>query len=175
MKYFVRIAERTYEVAVDGGHVTVDGEGFEAHFMAVPSTPLYHLLLGADSWTVAVQELAGEAGSARWALGVVGERVEVDVIDERTRQIQALTGQRPAPASGGVVKAPMPGLVVRVEVQEGQRVEAGEGLVVVEAMKMENELRATRAGVVSRVHVKAGQTVDRGVPLVTLESVEPSG
>jgi len=46
---------------------------------------------------------------------------------------------------------------------------------VVEAMKMENELRATRAGVVSRVHVKAGQTVDRGVPLVTLESVEPSG
>ncbi|HEX9393001.1 MAG TPA: biotin/lipoyl-containing protein, partial [Gemmatimonadales bacterium] len=87
----------------------------------------------------------------------------------------ALTGQRPAPASGGVVKAPMPGLVVRVEVQEGQRVEAGAGLVVVEAMKMENELRATRAGVVSRVHVKAGQTVDRGVPLVTLESVEPSG
>ena len=175
MKYFVRMAERTYEVAVDGGRVTVDGEAFEAHFMAVPSTPLYHLLLGADSWTVAVQELAGEAGGARWALGLVGERVEVDVIDERTRQIQALTGQRTTPASGGVVKAPMPGLVVRVEVQEGQRVEAGAGLVVVEAMKMENELRATRPGVVSRIHVKPGQTVDKGVALVTLESVEPSG
>jgi len=175
MKYFVRIAERTYEVAVDGGRVTVDGEIFEAHFAAVPSTPLYHLLLGADSWTIAVQELAGERGGARWALGVVGERVEIDVIDERTRQIQALTGQRPTPASGGVVKAPMPGLVVRVEVQEGQRVDAGAGLVVVEAMKMENELRAPRPGVVSRIHVKPGQTVDKGVPLVTLESVEPSG
>jgi pyruvate carboxylase subunit B len=175
MKYFVRIAERTYEVAVDGGRVTVDGEILEAHFAAVPSTPLHHLLLGADSWTIAVQELAGEGGGARWALGVVGERVEVDVIDERTRQIQALTGQRPTPASGGVVKAPMPGLVVRVEVQEGQRVEAGAGLVVVEAMKMENELRAPRPGVVSRIHVKPGQTVDKGVPLVTLESVEPSG
>ena len=175
MKYFVRIAERTYEVAVDGGRVTVDGEVFEAHFAAVPSTPLYHLLLGADSWTVAVQELSGDGGATRWALGVVGERVEVDVVDERTRQIQALTGQRATPPSGGVVKAPMPGLVLRVEVQEGQRVEAGAGLVVVEAMKMENELRAGRPGVVARVHVKPGQTVDRGVPLVTLESVEPSG
>lgn len=175
MKYFVRIADRMYEVSVDGGRVTVDGAPFEAHFAAVPSTPLYHLLLGADSWTVAVQELGGEAGGARWALGLVGERVEVDVIDERTRQIQALTGQRATPASGGVVKAPMPGLVVRVEVGEGQRVEAGAGLVVVEAMKMENELRAPRPGVVARIHVKPGQTVDKGVPLVTLESVEPSG
>ena len=175
MKYFVRIAERTYEVAVDGGRVTVDGEAFEAHCAAVPGTPLYHLLLGADSWTVAVQALDGDGGGTRWALGLVGERVELDVVDERTRQIQALTGQRATPPSGGVVKAPMPGLVLRVEVQEGQRVEAGAGLVVVEAMKMENELRAGRPGVVARVHVKPGQTVDRGVPLVTLESVEPSG
>jgi pyruvate carboxylase subunit B len=175
MKYFVRIAARTYEVGVDGGRVTVDGEPFDAHIAAVPSTPLYHLLLGADSWTVAVQDLPGEAGAARWALGLVGERVEVEVIDERTKQIQALTGQKSVPASGGVLKAPMPGLVVRVEVVEGQRVEAGAGLVVVEAMKMENELRATRAGLVARIHVQPGQTVDRGVPLVTLESVEPSG
>lgn len=175
MKYFVQTPDRAYEVTVDGGRVTVDGEALEAHFAAVPGTPLYHLLLGADSWTVAAQELPGEAGAARWALGLVGERVEIEVVDERTRQIQALTGQRPSVASGGVVRAPMPGLVVRVEVQEGQRVEVGAGLVVVEAMKMENELRAVRPGMVSRVHVKAGETVDRGTPLVTLESVEPSG
>jgi biotin carboxyl carrier protein len=175
VKYFVRTPERAYEVTVDGGRVTVDGEPFEAHFAAVPGTPLYHLLLGGESWTVAAQELTGEAGGARWALGLVGERVEVTVVDERTRQIQALTGQRLSVLSGGVVKAPMPGLVVRVEVREGQRVEAGAGLVVVEAMKMENELRAVRPGMVSRVHVTPGQTVDRGTPLVTLESVEPSG
>jgi len=174
MKYFVRIAERTYEVAVDGGRVTVDGEALEAHFAAVPGTPLYHLLLGADSWTIATQEVAGDAG-ARWALGIVGERVEVDVIDERTRQIQALTGQRPNRATGGVVKAPMPGMVVRVEVEPGQRVEAGAGLVVVEAMKMENELRAPRAGKVQTVHVAVGQAVEKGASLVTLASPEPSG
>ena len=76
------------------------------------------------------------------------------------------------------MKAPMPGLVVRVEVTQGQVVKVGEGLVVVEAMKMENELRATRPGVVQTIHVAAGQTVAKGASLVTLGPVpnaEPSG
>ncbi len=73
----------------------------------------------------------------------------------------------PLNVGGGVVKAPMPGLVVRVEVVVGQRVNVGAGLVVVEAMKMENELRATRAGVVETIHVAAGQTVDKGASLVS--------
>jgi pyruvate carboxylase subunit B len=177
MKYFVTLRSRTYEIDVGGGRVTVDGEAFEAHLAAVPGTPLYHLLLAGNSWTVAAQSLDGTA-PLRWALGAVGERFEVDAVDDRTRQIQALTGRGRTPTGGGVVKAPMPGLVVRVEVTVGQRVEAGAGLVVVEAMKMENELRAPRSGVVETVHVAAGQTVDKGASLVTLSPVpnaEPSG
>ena len=72
----------------------------------------------------------------------------------------------------------MPGLVVRVEVTVGQVVKVGEGLVVVEAMKMENELRATRPGVVETIHVTPGQTVAKGASLVTLgpvQNAEPSG
>jgi len=61
-----------------------------------------------------------------------------------------------------------------VEVTPGQRVEAGAALVVVEAMKMENELRALRAAVVAAVHVAPGQAVEKGAPLVTLENAEPS-
>jgi pyruvate carboxylase subunit B len=102
----------------------------------------------------------------------------VAVIDDRTRQIQALTGQKRTTAGGGVVRAPMPGLVVRLEVTVGERVAAGSGLVVVEAMKMENELRAPRAGVVATVHVAVGQAVEKGMPLVTIteaEGSEPSG
>jgi len=177
MKYFVTLRSRTYEIDVGGGRVTVDGEAFEAHLAAVPGTPLYHLLLAGSSWTVAAQSLDG-AAPLRWALGAVGERFEVDAVDDRTRQIQALTGRGKAPTGGGVIKAPMPGLVVRVEVTVGQRVEAGAGLVVVEAMKMENELRAPRPGVVETVHVAAGATVDKGASLVTLGPVpnaEPSG
>ena len=152
-------------------HVLVDGVAHEALLAAVSGTPLYHLLLGGESWSVAAEPLEGVG---RWALGMVGERVEVAVQDERSR------GSKPAReqdqrAADGTVRAPMPGLVVRIEVAEGQQVDAGAGLVVVEAMKMENELRAPRSGTVQTVHVAVGQPVEKGASLVTLASPEPSG
>src|SRR5205823_1404947 len=130
-------AVRALEVEVDGDRVLVGGEAIDAQLAPLPGTPLYHLLLGGESWTVAAQPLEGDG---RWAMGVVGERVEVAVQDERARAMEALTGTVPGGAGPVVVRAPMPGLVVRVEVADGQRVDAGAGLVVVEAMKMENEL-----------------------------------
>ena len=172
MKYFVTIGAQTVEVEVDGDRVLVGGEPLDVHLAPLSGTPLYHLLLGGESWTVAAQPLEGDG---HWAMGAVGERVEVAVQDERSRQAGQLAGAAPAGAGPAVVRAPMPGLVVRVEVADGQRVDAGAGLVVVEAMKMENELRAPRAGVVQTVHVTAGQTVEKGVALVTLASPEPSG
>ena len=177
MKYFIRIGAtpRIVQIEVDGGRVVVNGEPYDAHLAPVPGTQLYHLLLSGQSWTVAAQALTGlgDGGGPRWALGAVGERVEVEVVDERTRDIQALTSRREGRPGGGVVRAPMPGLVVRLEVQEGQRVTAGSPLVVVEAMKMENELRAPRAGRVAKIHVKRGAAVERGAVLVTLS--DPTG
>jgi biotin carboxyl carrier protein len=169
MKYHVALRGRTYVVDLSGATVIIDGEKFEAHAAAIPGTPLLHLLLGKESWTVACQQLEGR----RWALGAAGERVEVEVQDDRSKQIEALTGQGRKPAVGGVVRAPMPGLVVRVEVSEGQAVEVGEGLVVVEAMKMENELRASHKAIVEQIHVKAGDRVEKGAHLVTLKIPEP--
>jgi biotin carboxyl carrier protein len=166
MKYHVTIRSKTYVIDVDGGSVTIDGERLDAHAASIPGTPLLHLLLGKDSWTVACQPLEGR----RWALGAAGERMEAEVQDDRSKQIEALTAQGRSRPASGVVKAPMPGLVVRVEVTEGKVVEVGEGLVVVEAMKMENELRATQKGIVERVHVKAGDRVEKGAELVTLKS-----
>jgi len=174
VKYFVTIGAQTVEVEVDGERVLVGGEAVDVHLAPLAGTPLYHLLLAGASWTVAAQPLEGDG---RWAMGVVGERVEVAVQDERTRATGAASGTEASPSGAGpaVVRAPMPGLVVRVEVADGQRVEAGAGLVVVEAMKMENELRAPRAGVVQTVHVAVGQAVEKGMPLVTVASPEPSG
>src|SRR3989475_2851806 len=101
VKYFVRIGAQTVEVEVDGARVVVGGEELEVHLAAIPGTPLYHLLLGGRSWTVAAQPLDGVG---RWALGVVGERVEVEVADERTRQIQALTGAPSNPGAGATIQ-----------------------------------------------------------------------
>src|SRR5690348_5554115 len=121
MKYHVRFSNRVFVVDVEGTRVTVDGEALEAHFARIPGTPLRHLLLGPDgsSWTVAAQRLEGPG---RWALGLAGERLEVEVVDDRTRQIQELTGRSKPTGRGGTVVAPMPGLVVRIEVTEGQEI-----------------------------------------------------
>ncbi len=61
MKYHVTLRSRTYVIDIDGGAVTVDGERLEAHWAAIPGTPLIHLLLGKDSWTVACQQLDGRS------------------------------------------------------------------------------------------------------------------
>jgi len=178
VKYSVRIGDTIHEVEVDGTRVLVDGVALDAHLAAVGGrgggggggTPLYHLLLGGASWTVTAQPLEGPG---RWALGMAGERIEVTVEDERDRAKPPQGRTAGAVAAGGTVRAPMPGLVLRVEVAEGQTVDAGAGLVVVEAMKMENELRAGRAAVVQKIHVAVGQAVEKGAPLVTLASPEP--
>jgi biotin carboxyl carrier protein len=68
-----------------------------------------------------------------------------------------------------VVKAPMPGLVVRVQVEPGQAVGAGVGVLVLEAMKMENELRAATAGIVRAVRVRPGEAVEKGQVMVEFD------
>ena len=170
MKYFVTISGRERVIEVEGERVVVDGEGFEAHLSAVPGTPLRHLLLDAASLTLAMDQ--PEPGV--WEVSVQGGRQRVEVVDERTRHIRSLTGPAAARSGAASLRAPMPGLVARVLVQPGQQVEAGQGLIVLEAMKMENELRAAAAGWVESVAAIPGQVVEKGQVLVQLRSGPPT-
>ena len=166
MKYFVTIDGRELQVTVDGDHVTVNDQDFVAHLTAIEGTPLRHLLLGDRSFTLPFQ---GEGGG-RWTMGFQGETWQAEVVDERTRHIRSLTGTGEEKRGGGQLKAPMPGLVVRVDVVAGQAVAAGAGVVVLEAMKMQNELRAAVAGKVVTVRVQPGQAVEKGQVLVEFET-----
>ena len=94
---------------------------------------------------------------------------ELRVLDERTRAIRDVSAANAAPSGPAPILAPMPGLVIRVNVNPGDRIEAGHGVVVMEAMKMENELRATTAGTVKSIKVAPGTAVERGALLVELE------
>jgi len=168
VKYTVTIGERSLEVEVSGGTVRLNGEPVHAALVGIPQTPLRHLVLDGHARTFAI--LRGEAG---WVVQAGGRAHPVDVVDERTQQLRQLTGQGSGHAAGGLIKAPMPGLVVRVEVEPGQQLDAGAGVVVLEAMKMENEITTPGPGVVEKVHVRAGQAVEKGAPLV--EVVEAAG
>src|SRR5256886_3233481 len=118
MKYFVTIGAQTHEVEVDGNRVTVDGVGLETDLVAVSGTPLYHLLLGGASWTVAAEPLEG---AGRWTLGLVGERVEVAVEEERSRGVEAASGKSKRAGGGGAGRAPLTRPVGRGEGAGGQR------------------------------------------------------
>jgi biotin carboxyl carrier protein len=97
-----------------------------------------------------------------------GRRAGVRVESARMRAANALRNRSGAGGSGGILTSPMPGKVVKVLVKEGDEVSEGTPLVVVEAMKMENELVAPRSGVVQKVYVQAGGAVEGGAQLVAI-------
>lgn len=167
MKYFVTAGGRTREIEVDAAAVTVDGTPVRAHLEMVSGTPVCHCVVDGRSYAFAI---ASAPGAGQWTLLDRGESVELEVLDERTRHIRSMVGAGKSHMVGGAVKAPMPGLVVKVLVEVGASVAPGQGLVVLEAMKMENEIKATAPGEVESIHVKPGQAVEKGAPLVVLRA-----
>lgn len=167
MRYFVTIGERTFEVDLHDGEITVDGDLVAAELTAIAGTPLQHLQADGQSYTLAAR--AGEDRGA-WDIHLDGARLEALVLDERTRAIQAMTGKGPGQQGPKPVRAPMPGLVLRILAEPGQEIKAGQGVIIIEAMKMENELRAEAVGTVARVLVQPGQAVEKGAILIEFES-----
>lgn len=165
MRYYVTIGEREVEVDLSGPIPRVDGVDIPAELSPASVSGARSLLAAGRS--VTLHASPGER-RGRWRIAIGAERLTVDVVDERTRAIRAMTGDT-ADAVVKSVVAPMPGLVVKVEVQVGDSVRAGQGVVVVEAMKMENELKAPADGVVAHVAVEPGRTVEKGTLLLTLE------
>ena len=166
MRYIVQVGDERHEVEVAGDAVTVDGEATAARLVDVPGTPVRLVGLGDEVHRVVARR---HPGRGRYTLWVDGYRYEVEALDERTRTIRDLSAATAVAAGPAPLVAPMPGLVVRVAVAEGDEVAAGQGLVVMEAMKMENELRAPAAGRVKRVAVVPGTAVEKGAVLVELE------
>jgi pyruvate carboxylase subunit B len=162
--YFARIGEETREVVVEDGCVLVDGMSLRADLATLFGSDRRHLRL--DGRSLPLFARRNERG---WVVELEGRHFEVTVEDERARRIRELAAQVAPVRTTRVLKAPMPGLIVRVEVTEGQEVEPGDGLVVMEAMKMENELRAEAPVRVSSIEVRAGQAVERDTVLLKME------
>lgn len=162
MKYYVSVGGREVEVEVDGDHVVIDGERVPAALTSVPGSPVRQLLFGGRSLALPIEP----AGPGRWAVTLHGERRDVDVVDARTRHIRSLTGDPKAKSGAGTLVAPMPGLVVRVQVEAGQDVAAGAPVIVLEAMKMENQLKAAAPARIVAIRVETGQAVEKGQVLL---------
>jgi biotin carboxyl carrier protein len=167
MKYFATVNDHTYEIDIDHhGRVTVDGVELTADLKLVEGRHLYSLLLDNASYEIVLDPEA--EGRNLYDVLAGGLRYQVKVQDERSRRLSLVDRSLRAPDGELLIKAPIPGLITRLPVEPGQELAEGDTLVILEAMKMENELRAPRAGIVHDVRVKPGDQVALGQVLVTL-------
>ncbi len=145
----------------------IDGKAVEADWAEI-SPGAYSILIGGRSYEarVAAAPDSTPAQAGKWVVTISEYDFQVRVHDPRMRRF---AGQAVAHDGPLDVLAPMPGKVVRVLVEPGQQVAADQGLVVIEAMKMQNELRAPRAGRVTEVNVREGAGIESGVKLMRLE------
>ena len=166
MKYVVQLNDRRHTVSIEPDGVKYEDEApVRGELSDIEGSSVRMVKLGTHVHRVVTEK--GQ-GRGKYTLWVDGYRFESEALDERTRAIRDLSAANAAPSGPAPIIAPMPGLIVRVSVSVGDRVEAGQGLVVMEAMKMENELRATAPGTVRSVNVTPGTAVEKGTLLVEL-------
>ncbi len=163
MKYITTVENKQFLVEIiDDKHVSVDGKVYEVDFESVSGQPVYSLIVDGkshESYVAQEEDI--------WQVLLRGRLYPVTVEDERERRLRS--------AAGGVaetgdfhLKAPMPGLVVAIPVEEGEEIKKGQVLLILESMKMQNELKSPRDGTVHRIKVKAGESVEQKQTLLSV-------
>lgn len=163
MKYVTTIDDHEFEIeVVDERHIRIGERVLEVDFVSVSGQPVFSLILDGESHEAFVYQ-----GDEDWEVLIRGRQYQVKVEDEREKRLKS-AGE--GNVSGGEfhLKAPMPGLVVAVLIEEGQEVKKGQVMLILESMKMQNELKAPRDGVMGRVRVKAGESVEQKQTLLSL-------
>ncbi|MBI4770361.1 MAG: biotin/lipoyl-binding protein [Chloroflexi bacterium] len=164
MKYVTTVKDKEYIIEInDDRSVTVDGVPLAVDFVSVAGRPLYSLIVGGRSYEASVNPT-----DEGWGVLLQGDLYPVQVEDEREKRLRAASGASIDASGEFNLKSPMPGLVVAVPVAEGQEVQKGDILVILESMKMQNELKSPRAGKITRVKARPGETVEQHAIMVTV-------
>ena len=171
-EYLVTLEGEQLKIQVlDSSRVSVNDKVYHYDFVEAQSGE-YSLLLDGKTFTVSISDYFTEVGSERLnqslSITLNNRDYLIDVDDKRSLLLKSLQTGELDKSGTHVLQSPMPGLVVKVEVQEGEDVEIGQGLIILEAMKMENELKATGRGKITSVHVAAGAKVEKGERLLTI-------
>jgi biotin carboxyl carrier protein len=165
MKYFITVNGTAHEVDVVERlgelRVKVDGKDLDLSYEEVDNLGQVALISDGRSWGVSIE---GDGHSV--SASIAGHLYLVEIEDERERA--AHLAERDATKGSGPVKSVMPGVVVKLLVKDGDRVEKGQPMLILEAMKMQNEITAPSAGVVKSLHVREREAVASGAKLVTL-------
>jgi biotin carboxyl carrier protein len=166
MKYVTTIEDKSYTIEInDDKRVIVDGVEYAVDFESVNGQPVYSLLVNGRSYEAYVSE---SEDSKDWQVLIRGDLFSVLVEDEREKRLRATAGVTANSTDEFNLRAPMPGLIVTVPVSEGQEVHKGDILIVLESMKMQNELKCPRDGKIGRIKVKPGDNVEQNQVLLAV-------
>jgi propionyl-CoA carboxylase alpha chain len=167
--YQVTIGDRVLRVELrrqgDDVLARVDDGSLQPVDLRAVHGPMYSLVAGERR----AELLAASTGDGRLSLAIGGREYRAEVVDEAHARLASVAGARAASHARRELRAPMPGLLVKVLCGVGDSVETGQPLAVLQAMKMENELSLTRGGTVIQVTAEAGQTVEQGQVLLVVE------
>jgi biotin carboxyl carrier protein len=164
MKYITTIDDKQFTVEIiDEKHVTVDGKVYEIDFESVSGQPVYSLIVDGRSHESYIYQ-----GDDNWQVLMRGRLYPVTVEDEREKRLRAAAGGGVAETGEFHLRAPMPGLVVAIPVTEGQSIKRGQVILILESMKMQNELKAPRDGTVGRIRVRPGESVEQKQTLLSV-------
>jgi biotin carboxyl carrier protein len=185
MPYLARVNNQNYHIDTNDEKrsITLDGVTYVLDWRQIASLAAdakgnveigghYSLLINGKSYDIFARRIPkpDEKDSQTYEVQIAGQRFEVKVEDERARLLADLV--KGGAVSGATIYAPMPGLVIDVLVEPGTPVANGQTVLILEAMKMENDLNAPIAGIVKEVRVSKGQTVEQGAALVVIEATE---
>jgi biotin carboxyl carrier protein len=165
MKYISTVNGSEYLIEiVDERHIIVNDKKLTVDFNSVSGQPVYSLLVDGKSIEGFVYP-----GETEWEVLLMGRQYPVEVEDEREKRLRVAAGGAVSEAGEFHLKAPMPGMVVSIPVEEGQKVEKGQVLLILESMKMQNELKAPRDGTIGRIRVKVGESVEQRQTLLSVQ------
>ena len=164
MRYITTVEDKQFLVEIiDEKHVSVDGKVYEVDFESVSGQPVFSLIVDGKSHEGYVAR-----GDENWQVLLRGRLYPITVEDEREKRLRSAAGGGVAESGEFHLRAPMPGLAVAILVEEGQTVKKGQVLLILESMKMQNELKSPRDGTIGRVRVKAGETIEQKQTLLSV-------
>jgi biotin carboxyl carrier protein len=164
MKYISTVNGKEYTIEIiDERHISVNGRKLTVDFNSVSGQPVYSLLVDGKSLEGFVYP-----GEEEWEVLLMGRQYPVMVEDEREKRLRATAGGSVSETGEYHLKAPMPGMVVSILVEEGQKIEQGQVVLILESMKMQNELKSPRAGTIGRIRVKPGESVEQRQTLLSV-------
>ena len=164
MRYISTIGDQEFDIEiVDENELIFNGENLTFDFDNITGQPIISLLVDGQSHEAFVYP-----ADDVWHVYLRGRLHTVRVEDERERMFRESTGEGLGARAEFHLKAPMPGLVIDVQVEEGEEVSVGDVLVVLESMKMQNELKAPQAGNVTRLRVAPGDSVEQNETMLSV-------